>query len=288
MLHRLIGEDITLHTDLAFGVGIIKADRGQVEQVIMNLAVNARDAMPSGGKLMLETQHVDLSEEYVRHHKGAKPGSYVMLAVTDTGTGMDAATRARIFEPFFTTKEAGKGTGLGLSTVYGIVKQSGGSIWVYSEMGHGTTFKVYLPVVVESSPANLQKNKSPKAVRGTETVLLTEDDDLVRALANRVLATFGYQVLEAATVGAAIALCEKHPERIHLLVTDVIMPEMNGRELSNHLTNLRPDMKILFMSGYTDKAIVHQQILDEKIHFIQKPFAPQAFVKKVREVLDSG
>jgi CheY-like chemotaxis protein len=288
MLRRLIGEDVLLRTDLATETGSIKADRGQIEQVVMNLVVNARDAMPSGGKLTIETQNVDLTEDYTRKHVGVNPGPYVMLAMTDTGVGMDVQTQARIFEPFFTTKEAGKGTGLGLSTVYGIIQQSGGTIWVYSEVGRGTTFKVYLPRV-GYDPQRYQRSTTPSDVaRGTETVLLTEDDDMVRALASRVLSTYGYRVLEAASGGTAILICERTSEPIHLLISDIVMPEINGRDLADRLGKLRPGMKVLFMSGYSDKAIVHQQVLDEKTPFIQKPFAPQALLNKVREVLDKS
>jgi PAS domain S-box-containing protein len=288
MLRRLIGEDVDLHTDLVPDAGCIKADRGQIEQVVMNLVVNSRDAMPSGGKLTIETQNVDLTEDYAEQHVDVNPGPYVMLAVTDTGVGMDAQTQTRIFEPFFTTKEAGKSTGLGLSTVYGIVQQSGGSIWVYSEVGRGTTFKIYLPRVADDSRVYQRSNAPTGATRGAETILLTEDDDMVRALASRVLSTHGYTVLEAANGAAAISICEQHSEPIHLLITDIVMPGMSGRDLVDRLATLRPGLKALYMSGYTDRAIVHQQVLDEKTPFIQKPFAPQTLVNKVREVLDES
>ena len=286
MLRRLIGEDIALRTDLAPEAGSIKADRGQIEQVVMNLVINASDAMPSGGKLTIETQSVDLTEDYTQQHVGVNPGPYLMLAVTDTGVGMDARTQARIFEPFFTTKEAGKGTGLGLSTVYGIVQQSGGSIWVYSELGQGTTFKVYLPRLGDDPRLYQQRTAPAGMVQGTETVLLTEDDDMVRALASRVLSTHGYRVLEAANGSAAMSICERHTEPIQLLITDVVMPGMSGLDLVDRLGKLRPEIRVLYMSGYADRAVVHQQVLDEKTPFIQKPFAPQALVNKVREVLD--
>jgi two-component system cell cycle sensor histidine kinase/response regulator CckA len=286
MLPRLIGEDVILRADLAPDAGNIKADRGQIEQVIMNLVINARDAMSSGGQLTIETQNVDLTEEYVRQHAGSSPGSYVMLAVTDTGIGMDAQTKARIFEPFFTTKEAGTGTGLGLSTVYGIVQQSGGSIWVYSEVGRGTTFKVYLPRVGNDPQRSQRTSMTTATISGTETVLVTEDDEMVRALTSRVLSAQGYRVLEATDGAAAISIAEQHPNAIDLLITDIVMPGMSGRELADRLGKLRPGLKVLFMSGYTDKAIVHQQVLDENTPFIQKPFAPQALANKVREVLD--
>ncbi len=286
MLRRLIGEDVDLRTAPKPGLGSVKADPGQIEQVIMNLAVNARDAMPRGGKLTIETGNVFLDEEYARRHVAVSPGHYVMLAVSDTGTGMDEGTRARIFEPFYTTKEAGKGTGLGLSTVYGIVKQSGGSIWVYSEVGRGTTFKVYLPLVGEAGQEYRRRDEVEEDVRGTETVLLAEDEEVVRTLAREVLETYGYRVLEAANGGAALLICERHEEPIHLLITDVVMPEMSGRELADRLAALRPEMKVLYMSGYTDNAIVHQGVLDEEANFIQKPFAPRRLARKVREVLD--
>lgn len=288
MLRRLIGEDVDLRADLAREAGRIKADRAQIEQVVMNLVVNARDAMPSGGKMTIETQNVDLTEDYTRQHVGVKPGPYVMLAVTDTGVGMDAPTQTRIFEPFFTTKEAGKGTGLGLSTVYGIVQQSGGSIWVYSEVGRGTTFKIYLPRLA-GDPRLYQRSNAPTATaRGTETILLTEDDDMIRTLASRVLSAHGYTVLEAANGATAILICERHLGPIHLLITDVVMPGMSGRDLVDRLASSRPELKTLYMSGYTDRAVVHQQVLDEKTPFIPKPYAPQALVNKVREVLDES
>jgi len=286
MLPRLIGEDVALQTNLAPDAGSIKADRGQIEQVVMNLVLNARDAMPSGGQLTIETQNVDLTEDYTRHRVGANPGAHVMVSVTDTGVGMDAQTQARIFEPFFTTKEAGKGTGLGLSTVYGIVRQWGGTIDFNSEMGRGTTFKIYLPRF-SGDPRIHQRSAAPASrVQGTGTILLTEDDEMVRALASRVLSRDGYRVLEAPNGDAAILICERHPEPIHLLITDIVMPGITGRDLADRLEKLRPGLKILYMSGYTDRAIVQQQVLDETTAFIQKPFAPQTLVNKVREVLD--
>ena len=287
MLQRLIGEDIDLVTVPAPGLGRVLADPGQIEQVIMNLAVNARDAMPQGGKLTTETANVELDEAYARQHGPVQPGPYVMLAVSDTGCGMDAETQARIFEPFFTTKEVGKGTGLGLSTVYGIVKQSSGDIWVYSEPGRGTTFKIYLPWV-EGAVDTVEPGVAPaRDVRGSETILLVEDDVGIRRLVRQVLAERGYWVLEAIHGTHAIQISEQHTVPIHLLVTDVVMPGMSGRELAEHLKPSRPNMKVLFMSGYTDKAIVHHGELDPGTAYLQKPFTPDALAREVREVLDS-
>ena len=286
MLRRLIGEDVELRTALAPDLGSVKADPGQIEQVLMNLAVNARDAMPRGGKLTVETQNVDLDEEYASRHVAVAPGPYVMLAVSDTGTGMDAETQARIFEPFFTTKEVGKGTGLGLSTVYGIVKQSGGNVWVYSEPGHGSTFKVYFPRVGEGAQEYRRGAEPEEVLRGEETVLLAEDEETVRKLAREVLELYGYRVLEAAGGGDALLICERHAGPIQLLVTDVVMPEMGGRELAARLARLRPETRVLYMSGYTDSAIAHQGVLEDRADFIQKPFTPEALARKVREVLD--
>jgi nitrogen-specific signal transduction histidine kinase/ActR/RegA family two-component response regulator len=287
MLRRLVGEDIEFITLLRPEAGRINADPGQIEQVLMNLVVNARDAMPRGGKLIIETANVELDEAYADRHVAVNPGSYVMLAVSDTGTGMDEETRARIFEPFFTTKEEGKGTGLGLSTVYGIVKQSGGNVWVYSEVGRGTTFKIYLPRVAEDTQEQVPAVEREELLRGTETILLTEDEGLVRRLVREALETYGYTVLETTSGGEAISACEGYDGPIHLLVTDVIMPGMDGRELANELTRLRPEMRVLFMSGYTDDAIVHHGVLDADMPFLQKPFSPDDLARKVREVLDN-
>jgi PAS domain S-box-containing protein len=286
MLRRVIGENIDLRAVLEPTLGTVKADPGQVEQIIMNLVVNARDSMPSGGKVTIETDNVYLDEEYANSHSGVRPGSYVMLAVSDTGTGMDEKTQARIFEPFFTTKELGKGTGLGLSTIYGIVKQSGGNIWVYSEVGRGTTFKVYLPRVDEEAQQYRRTATTGEVLHGKETVLLVEDEEMVRKLAYRILATHGYKVLEAASGGAALPICERHQGPIHLLLTDVVMPEMSGPEIAEKLRRQRPETRVLFMSGYTDDAIVHHGVLEEGANFIQKPFAPDALATKVRNVLD--
>lgn len=286
MLRRLIGENIELRTVLDRDLGSVKADPGQIEQVVMNLVVNARDAMPHGGKVTIETANVYLDEEYVKHHVAIRSGAYVMLAINDNGCGMTAETKARIFEPFFTTKELGKGTGLGLSTVYGIVKQSSGNIWAYSEVGKGTTFRVYLLRVSEDAQEYKQRTELERAPRGTETILLVEDDETVRKLTRDVLQSYGYRVLDAAHGDAALTVCERYPKTIHLLLTDVVMPEMSGREVTNRIAAIRPEMKVLFMSGYTDDAIVHHGVLDANTPFIQKPFAPDGLARKVRDVLD--
>jgi PAS domain S-box-containing protein len=286
MLQRLIGEDIDLVFRPDTGLGRVKADPGQLEQVIMNLVVNARDAMPEGGRITVETANVELSEAYARQHIGVQAGSYVMLAVSDTGIGMDPATQAKIFEPFFTTKAPGKGTGLGLSTVYGIVKQSGGNVWVYSEPGDGTTFKVYLPRVEDAEEGAELAPSRPGG--GTETVLLVEDEDELRTLAREILEGYGYTVFEAGQPTDALLVGDRHTGPIDLLVTDVVLPEMSGRRLAERLRPLRPEMKVLYTSGYTDNAIVHHGRLDPGTPFIQKPFTPDGLARKVREVLDSG
>ena len=284
MLQRLLGEDVELAIHLATGLGRVKADPNQLEQVIMNLAVNARDAMPRGGQLSLETDNVELDAIYARQHAGAKAGSYVMLAVSDTGEGMTPEVKARIFEPFFTTKEKGKGTGLGLSTVYGIVKQSEGYIWVYSEPGRGATFKVYLPRV--DAPAELPGRAQDRArLRGTETVLLVEDEEGVRKVAREFLEEAGYTVLEARNGDDALQIAAMHTGSLQLLITDVVMPRMSGRELAERLTKLRPDLRVLYISGYTDDAIVHHGVLESGVAFLQKPFNRDALFRKVRDVL---
>jgi PAS domain S-box-containing protein len=287
LLRRLLGEDVELRTVLASDVGSVKADPSQLEQVLLNLAVNARDAMPDGGKLTIETQNVELDQTYARGHLSAQPGPYVMLAVSDTGVGMDAATQARIFEPFFTTKERGKGTGLGLATVYGIVKQSNGWIWVYSEPGHGTTFKVYLPRVTESAVPLTPSPAAPVSVRGSETILLVEDDEMIRHLVQKVLKGNGYTVLVAGDGNAAERMAGAHADTIHLLMTDVVLPGLNGREVARRLVAQRPGIKVLYLSGYTDDAIVHHGVLEPGVAFLQKPFSPAVLGRKVREVLDS-
>lgn len=288
MLHRLIGEDIEMTAFLAPDLGQAKLDPGQMEQVLMNLVVNARDAMPVGGKLTIETANVILDEEYAKLHADVTPGQYVMLAVGDTGTGMTQEVKAHLFEPFFTTKGEGKGTGLGLSMCYGIVKQNQGHIWVYSELGYGTTFKVYIPRVDESANLLLVTRDSGKSAAGTETVLLVEDELSVRSLAARVLREQGYTVLEAKDGVEALQVAQEHAGEIHLLLTDVIMPHMGVKEFTGQLKALRSDIKILFTSGYTDDAIVHHGVLEPGVEFIEKPFRPATLVKKVRQVLDGA
>jgi two-component system cell cycle sensor histidine kinase/response regulator CckA len=286
MLQRLIGEDVHLATILDPQLKKVKADPGQIEQVLMNLAVNARDAMPGGGKLTIETKNVYLDEAYARGHATVTPGLYVMLAVSDTGHGMDAQTMEHIFEPFFTTKEQGKGTGLGLSTVFGIVKQSGGNIWVYSEPGHGTTFKVYFPAIAEEGDSIEPDVATPEVPRGTETILVVEDEEAVRFLLQAILEDEGYKVLAATSGVGALNVCKEHEGPIHLVMTDVVMPEMSGRQLVERLTGRCGDAKVLYMSGYTDNAIVHHRVLEPGVEFLQKPFTPDAVVRKVRDVLD--
>ncbi|OGK79675.1 MAG: hypothetical protein A2X52_04825 [Candidatus Rokubacteria bacterium GWC2_70_16] len=286
MLRPLIGEHIELHLEAAPHPCPVMADPGQLEQVLMNLALNARDAMPGGGQLTIETAAVELGEEYARRHLAIAPGPYVMLAVSDTGTGMDAETRARIFEPFFTTKEQGKGTGLGLATVYGIVKQSGGSIWVYSEPGHGTSFKVYLPRVPAGAKAAGADEPRPASGGGSETVLLVEDEEEVRTLAREILETAGYAVLEARDGRQATDLAERHSGPIHLLVSDVVMPGMSGADLVECLRPLHPELRLLFMSGYTDAALANHAALPPGAAFMEKPFTAATFTRTVREVLD--
>jgi PAS domain S-box-containing protein len=286
MLQRILGADVDLVSLPARPLGRVRADPSSVEQVIMNLVVNARDAMPTGGQLTMETGDVVLDDAYARAHLGMKPGPHVMLAVTDTGTGIDSATLGRIFEPFFTTKEKGKGTGLGLSTVFGIVQQSGGSVWVYSEAGKGTTFKVYLPRV-DAAVETVRAVEGPKTLRGSETILLVEDDDQVRAVARGILLKSGYRVIEARNAGEALLHSEKHPGAIHLLLSDVVMPQVSGPELAKRLSTARPDMRVLCMSGYTDDSIVRHGVLEAHFAFIQKPITPETLTTKVREVLDA-
>ena len=285
MLRRMIGEDIEILLHLEGDLGRVKADPVKVEQVLMNLAVNSRDAMPKGGKLTFETANAELGEAYTRSHPDVRPGSYVMLAVSDTGCGMDEATQAHIFEPFFTTKEKGKGTGLGLSTVYGYVKQSGGSLFVYSEPGKGTTFKIYLPRT-EEGPEPQRAGAGPRELpQGAETVLVAEDDDKVRDLVYEILQYSGFAVLEARRGEDALRLAGEHAGPIHLLITDVVMPGMDGRDLAESLTALRPETRVLYISGFMDEAVVRHGVLEPGLAFLEKPFVPEALLRKVREVL---
>jgi PAS domain S-box-containing protein len=285
MLQRLIGEDISLVPVLAPGLHPIKVDPGQFEQVIMNLVINARDAMPQGGTLTLETANIELDETYTRAYPELQPGAYVLLGVSDTGCGMDETVRARIFEPFFTTKEIGKGTGLGLATVYGIVKQAGGHVAVYSEPGKGTTFKIYLPCAPEAVVAPLQIPAPSPSSRGTETVLVVEDEDGVRALTSRVLQKNGYKVLEARHGLEALQICKQQDTPVNLVVTDVVMPKLSGPQLAEQMRTLWPNLRVLFLSGYTDRALVHSGLLDANRNFLQKPFTPDDLTSKVREML---
>ena len=288
LLFRLIGENIDLKTVPGEDLGTVKVDAGQFEQIVVNLAVNARDAMPEGGMLLIETANVDLDEEYCARHPYVRPGRFVMLAVSDTGHGMSEEVKRRIFEPFFTTKSKGIGTGLGLATIYGVVKQSNGSIEVYSEVGKGTTFKIYLPRV-EGGDAGTPESSLPiELPEGSETVLLVEDEKIVRDLGVRILERSGYRVMQAGNGDEAIALAMEYGERIDLLMTDVVMPGMHGHELANRLTRIHPETRVLFTSGYTDDAIVHHGVLDEGVSFIGKPYSPSALARKVREVLDKA
>jgi PAS domain S-box-containing protein len=285
LLQRMIGEDVALEFVLSEEVWPVSLDPSQVDQTVANLAVNSRDAMPKGGKLIVETANVTLDEAYCRHRTGARPGDYVMLAVSDSGCGMDEATRERAFEPFFTTKPEGKGTGLGLSTVYGIVKQNEGVIEIYSELGHGTTLKVYLPRYRGEEKVQAAAPPTAALARGHETVLLVEDQDQVRELTRTLLEELGYRVHEAARPGDAITLCEKHGTEIALLVTDVVMPTMNGKELARRIEAMRPGIRTLFTSGYTPEAIARRGVLEPGVHFLEKPFTMEALARKVREVL---
>ena len=286
LLRRLIGEDITLRTHLATPLDRVKADPGQVEQIIMNLALNARDAMPDGGSLTIETANAELDAQWLARYPEATAGPHVMLAISDTGVGMDPTVQAHLFEPFFTTKERGQGTGLGLATVYGIVKQSGGSIFVYSEPDHGTVFKIFLPRTEQLAESPGTVPPGPPA-RGTETILLVEDQPEVRTVTRSTLARHGYDVLEAGSGAEALALVEDHRGDIHLLLTDVVMPGMSGRDLAQRLQTLSPALRVVYTSGYTDDTIVHHEILDPGITFIQKPFAPNVLLQTVRNVLDA-
>jgi signal transduction histidine kinase/ActR/RegA family two-component response regulator len=286
LLRRVIGEDIELCTIPGLSLGKTKADPGQIEQVIMNLVVNARDAMPQGGKLIIQTANVDLDESYALRNPGVTPGPHVMLSVSDTGIGIDDATRARIFEPFFTTKELGKGTGLGLSTVFGIVKQSGGSISVESAPGEGTSFRIYFAGTTEA-PTEMAPYSTASSYRGSETIMLVEDEDQVRVLVQGILKRHGYRVIEARHPSEALLLSTQCEDTIDLLITDVVMPQMNGRKLADSLRSSRPEMEVLYVSGYTDNAIDPGGVLEPGIAFLQKPITPAALTRMVRQVLDA-
>jgi PAS domain S-box-containing protein len=286
MLRRTIGEDIDLVQRPADTLGVVVADRSQLEQVIVNLVINARDAMPGGGKIIIETKDVDLEAGLAVQSQDVKPGPYVMLAVSDTGAGMDAQTRARVFEPFFTTKGTGKGTGLGLSTVYGIVTQSGGYISVYSEPGQGTSFKIYLPRVQGPSVDAGPTDTPPGTRARSETILVVEDEEALRRVIVKTLEAAGYPVLEASRGAAALEAQGRHPGPIHLVLTDVVMPQMNGRMLVDELVKHRPAVKVLYMSGYTDDAVVHHGVLERGTQFLSKPFTATDLLRKVREVLE--
>jgi two-component system, cell cycle sensor histidine kinase and response regulator CckA len=287
LLRKLIGEDVELTTRLQQNAGNIKVDPSQLEQILMNLAVNARDAMPEGGKLILETAHVELDEAYARQHLGAQAGDCLMLVVSDTGIGMDSQILARIFEPFFTTKADGRGTGLGLSTVYGIVKQNNGYIMAYSEVGHGTTFRIYFPRVPEAAELRNQKSTQPESTKGSETILIVEDEEALRELARELLEANGYKVIEAERGETAICLVESSQTPIDLLLTDIVMPGMGGKQLAKRLLELRPGLRVLYMSGYTDEVINNRGVLPENTLLLPKPFTRAVLLRKVREALDS-
>ena len=283
MLRRLIGEDVEVSLQLSPGAGNIKADPGHLEQAIFNLATNARDAMPKGGRILIETSATTLDDTYAKTHMGVSPGEYVMIAVSDNGHGMDVETKRRIFEPFFTTKERGKGTGLGLATVYGIVKQAGGDIWVYSEIGCGTTFKLYFPKV--SEPATDFRDDGVAAPQGAETILIVEDEQGVRELTTKMLKRLGYAVLAAGGGAEALEIARTHAGHIALAVTDVVMPSMSGAQLAVELRKAQPDIKVVFISGYTENAISQHGVLEEGVAFLAKPFSREALARKVRDIL---
>jgi CheY-like chemotaxis protein len=286
VVKRLVGEEIELHLSAASNLGKVRVDPGQIEQVVVNLAVNARDAMPRGGLLTIEMHNIDIDEKMVARHLTMETGSYVLLAISDTGVGISPETQAHLFEPFFTTKEKGRGTGLGLSTSYGIVKQNRGEIVVYSEVGVGSTFKVYLPRVDAPVEIEYPAAQDARKTGGTETILIVEDEEGVRKVLVEMLSHQGYNVMVAGGGPDALALCDRHQGPLELLVTDVIMPKMSGRELADQLRRFRPDLKVLFVSGYTDTAIVHHGILEPGTLFLQKPFTPEQLSTKVREILE--
>jgi two-component system, cell cycle sensor histidine kinase and response regulator CckA len=291
LLQRLLGEDVELETQGNQRLGQVRADRGQIEQVLMNLAINARDAMPQGGKLIITTDNIDLVKPVSSGRFTVMPGEYVMLTVTDTGSGMDQETQSHIFEPFFTTKEQGKGTGLGLSTVYGIVKQSGGYIWVSSEMGNGTSFKIYLPRVFEQAAAVMPvqvKERDGFQQAGSNTLLLVEDEAGIRELTSELLAGWGYEVLVARNGVEGLEISEKYQGTIHLMLTDVVMPHMNGRDLAERVRQMRPEIKVIFMSGYTDNLVLQGGMVEEGSDFIQKPFNAETLAKRVRAALQQN
>jgi CheY-like chemotaxis protein len=285
MLRRLIGEDVELVLILPADIGNIKADPNHIEQAIVNLALNARDAMPKGGRITVETANARLDETYARTHMGVKPGDFVMVAVSDNGCGMDAETRRRIFEPFFTTKEKGMGTGLGLATVYGSVKQLGGDIWVYSEPGQGTTFKLYFPRVAEVADPPSSDPMGVDREPATETILVVEDEEAVRDLTVKILRKLGHTVLAAANGAEAIAIAKSYAGPIALLLTDVVMPNMSGRQVADELLKLRPELKVLYLSGYTDNTVVHHGVLEDGVEFLPKPYSREALARKIRDVL---
>jgi CheY-like chemotaxis protein len=285
MLRRLIGEDIQLVMSLAADTGNIRTDPHHIEQAIVNLVVNARDAMPGGGRILIETSNVKIDETYTQTHIGVKPGEFVMIAVSDTGHGMDSATRQNIFEPFFTTKPRGKGTGLGLATVYGMVKQSGGDIWVYSEPGQGATFKLYFPRVVEAAAPGLIEEPEHQRHYGGETVIVVEDEAQVRDLTVKMLQGLGYAVLAAANGKEAADVSRAHAGKISLLVTDVVMPNMSGKQVADALLSNRPGLRVLYLSGYTENTVVDHGVLDSGVDFLSKPFSREVLARKIREIL---
>jgi two-component system cell cycle sensor histidine kinase/response regulator CckA len=288
MLARIIGDDVQVAFKLAPGVGWVEADRAQIERIVLNLAANARDAMPHGGRLTVETSLVYLDDDYEATHGDIEPGQHVLLAISDTGVGMSEEVRRHLFEPFFTTKGGGGGTGLGLATVFGVVKQSGGAIYVYSEEGRGTTFKIYLPVAEQEAPSHNGDSPPPSAARGSETIVVVEDDESVRELVQLMLRGHGYDVLAAPDGDAAARLCAEHPGGVDLLLTDVVMPELNGRVLAERLETMFPTLRVLFMSGYSDEAVVRNGMIRPNTAFIEKPFSESSLARKVREVLDDG